>query len=325
MAYRKTFKLSDESVNSHGFWCRTAGARLSAFQNNAPLYYSHRTWELPVGHVENIRVENGAIMGDVVIDGGDQREKDYIRKIEAGDIKGVSLGIDPIKWSEEPMFLKDGQTAPTLWEWEPYELSLEPIPSNKAALALRKNNSVITLSADAPSDFIPSLKSQKNMKAIALKLGLTADATEQEILNAISGVQLSASNAEDMRKHIVELGKNDLETEEKKALFEDLVKTNFNQAVKFLQLSKAPSGSPTGGEKAPTGGEKAPAAAPVTKVSDLIKKGEKPVELSKDDKTCYDYLQKKDPVELARIHKEEPEKYAQLAKDYEAGKRYTGN
>jgi len=45
--------------------------------------------------------------------------------------------------------------------------------------------------------------------------------------------------------------------------------------------------------------------------------GKKTVELS------FDYLQKNDPEELRRIHKEQPDEYVRLSKEYAAGKRYT--
>lgn len=321
MAFRKRYQLSDETVNSHGFWVRLAGMRLDAFKRNAPLYYDHRTWEIPIGHLEEIEVENGRLMGTVVIEGADQREKEYIRKIENGDLKGISLGLDPKQWSDDPLFLKEGQTKPTLWECEPYEASILGMPSNTNSLALRNGSSVINLSsADAnTASFIPSLKPIENMKAIALKLGLKEDATEQQILDAIAGVQLSASNG---RKQFVELAKQELE-EDQFAHFQKLVEKDFDLATDYLKLHRktaAPAAA------APAAAAPAAEAKTTTTVASLIKEGKQELgrnDDSKADKTCYDYLQKHNPVELTRIHKEDPAKYAKLAADYAAGVRYT--
>jgi HK97 family phage prohead protease len=329
MAFKKTFILSDESINSYGFWVRTAGMKLERFKANAPLFYDHRTYEMPIGHVENIRVENGKLLGDVIIDGADQREKDFIRKVENGDLKGVSLGFDVIQWSEDPLFIKEGQTAPCLWESEPYEASLTPMPANGNALVLRKDGSVINLSSEAVvTNIIPTLKNlDMEKKLLAVKLGLSESASETEISERLTKLMHDAANAEAMRKHIGELAAAELDTPEKQALFTELSKNSFENAMSFLKLNKkvvAPVADAEA-EDAPPAAAPGKAIVKDLKVSDLIEKGK--ANLSKtaangDAKDCYDYLQKHNPAELSRIRTEDPEKYLELAKAYGTGKRY---
>ena len=319
MAFKKRFQVSDESINCYGFWIRTSGVRVEQAKKNCPAYYNHKTWEVPLGHWEDIRLEGDKIYATIVIEGGNEEEKEYIRKIENGDIKGASGGFDPLKWSTEPLHLKDEQTAPTLWESELFEISLAPLPGNKNALALRTKDGLITLSDSNKGNLIPDLNTNSNMKQIALKLGLSENATEQEIFAAIVNLQskaATAENADEMRKHIEETASTELDTEDKKKLFAELCKTNLKQALTFLNMNKKPVETPAT-EGTVTNKKE-------VKVTDLIQSGKTKLSSNEDDKNSFDYLQKNNSVELARIRKEEPDTYAQLASDYSKGVRYMG-
>lgn len=326
MAFKKRFCLSDESINDYGFWIRTAGIDLTQAKRNCPVYFNHATWSIPLGHAENFSVEGDKVFCDVVIEGGNEDEKTYIRKIENGDIKAVSGGFDVKEWSDNSLALKEGQTRPTVWASELFEVSLAPLPGNKNALALKKPDGVVTLSAENQNQHLPHLKKDPDMKQIALKLGLPEAATEAEIIAAIVRLNRTKKNAELMRKHIEESASAQLADDGQKALFAQLCKSDFNAALSFLQLNK------NGGSEAPEG---APAVAGVkggvvkdVKVSDLIQQGKQNLSKSApaaDGKDSFDYLQKHNPVELSRIRKDEPERYAELAKAYSGGVRYTGN
>ena len=313
MAFKKTFVLSDESVNTYGFWILTAGIDLSAVQKNCPLFYEHRTYELPLGHVENIRLNGNQVLGDIIIDGGNEEELEYIRKIENGDIKGCSFGIDPITWSEEPDLIKQGQTRATLSKCKPFEVSLSPLPSNQNALALRNGNDLISLSAATQYEFIPDLKTQNNMKKIAVLLGMAETATEDQLCEAVRGIQLKAGTVESLQKTIedtVTIGLG----EPQKAFFLNLSKINMSAALEFLALNKteAPAAAPAA----------APVVAKAVKIADLIQLKKADADTATDPKNCFDYLQKHNSVELSRIRKEEPEKYEQLVEMYGKGERY---
>ncbi len=309
MAFKKTFVLSDETVNSYGFRIITAGIRLDNARKNLPCFYDHKTWEIPLGHWENLRVENNRLLGDLIINGDNDREKSYINKIENGDIKGASIGADPITWSDSPMVLNQGQTRPTLTECDLFEASITPLPGNTGALALKHKENLVTLSANNSNDIIPQLKKEPNMKAIALKLDLKEDATEGDILQAIGNIQLSKTNAEAMNATVLAEAQKDLK-EDQKEIFVSLSKTDPVQALKYVQMCKI------------TPDVAAPAANGKTAtIAEMIKLG-KETPASTEGKNSYDYLQKHNAVELARIQKEEPEKYAQLAREYGQGVRY---
>jgi len=309
MAFKKTFVLSDEAVNSYGFRIITSGIRLENAKRNLPCFYDHRTWEVPLGHWENLRVEGVKLLADLVIEGVSDEEKEYIRKIQNGDIKGASVGADPITWSEDPMLLLTGQTRPTLIDCELFEASITPLPGNQNAMALRREKSVVVLNSTT-ENFIPLLKTHTDMKAIALKLGLAETATENEILAAIGTIQLSVQQGNEFRTNILSGAEQNIK-EDAKEIFVTLSKTNPLQALKFAEANKVVETT----EVVETTVKKD------VKLSSLIQKKK---EGEEDEKNTYDYLQKKNPVELARIRSEEPEKYKQLAQDYQKGVRYSG-
>jgi hypothetical protein len=323
MAFRKRFQLSDESLNDYGTWLVTAGCFDTDFRNNAPLFFNHQTYNMPLGHVENLTIENGKYYGDIVIDGVSDDEKEAIRKINNGDLKGVSMGVDILELSTDPMYLKPGQALPTVIRWAPYELSLTPLPANKNSLVLRRNGRTLELNEKTkpeelklflqPSNEAIISKTEKDMKSIALKLGLPETATESEILQAIVNLQLSSANAEAMRTHIEAAAGELLETEQAKTLFAELSKTNFKQALSFLELNKKPVAASTETK-----------VIKDVKLSSILKKVKEEESGNDDDTKSFDYLQRHNPAELARIRKEEPDKYMQLAKGYQSGIRYKG-
>lgn len=320
MAFKKRFKVSDESLNSYGFWVSTTGMDIVQAQRNCPAYFNHRTWEVPLGHWEDITKEaNGDVYATLVIDGATDEEKTYIRKIENGDLKGCSVGLDPVAWSADVLMQKMGQTRETLVQSVLFEISIAPLPGNSNALALRKGNT-IELTSDSTS-FIPSLNIT-TMKAIALKLGLPENATEQQIIDQIATVQLAAKHAALMRAHIDKEAEKALSDDKEKQLFVTLSKSDVGAALEYLAIATGKAADKP--EEKTSQQQGTQQQAPV-RVTDLIKPGvqasRQPDEAGKD---TFDYLQKHNPVELARIRREEYEKYLQLAKDYKNGVRYKG-
>lgn len=325
MAFRKTFVLSTEDVNTYGFWIRTAGIKLDNAKKNCPAFYDHRTWEEPIGHWENLRVQDGKLLGDVVIEGADDREKMYIRKIENGDIKGASGGFDPFVWNDSPEVLKQGQTRPVLDECELFEGSITPLPGNQSALALKNESSLIVLNA-TNQNIIPNLKTEPDMKQIALSLCLSETATEQQITEAVKLLLSKAANVDAMQKVIEEHVASKLEGKQKD-FFISLSKTNMQEAMNFLALNKTaeaveetPAATTTGTPAATTGKT---AVVKDVKVSTMLQRGNAAAAPA-ENKECLDYLRKHNPTELARIRKDDPEQYAQLAREYNEGVRYTG-
>lgn len=324
MAFRKKFIVGDESFNTYGTWLLNAGADMSYIEKYSPAYYDHKDWEVPIGHWENIKLNaDGKWEAEIVIEGADEREKMYIRKIENGDIKGASFGLDIIETSDEPIYLKQGQTRRTVIKWQPYEISITPSPGNaNASVVLRNQTQSIRLnSSNTESDILekvlPNIKNSnqlKKMDKIALALGLPADAAEATILDALKIVLSKSTQTETLSKHFEDLAKESLNEEHHK-FFVELNKTNPAQALEFLKLNRV------------TVEPIEPAAATATtKVSEVIaaakahlKKGEQTTK-EEGDKETYEYLSKNNPNKLLQLKRTEPEKFKVLEQAYIANR-----
>ena len=195
---KKTFVLSDESVNSYGFRIVTSGISLERFQKNPIMLWNHtRAWRdaedviLPIGRWENLRKEDGKLLGDTCFDMDDPFAAKIANKVEKGFIKSCSVGIEKVELSDAPEYLLPGQTRMTVTRSMLLEASLTDIPSNANAVSLYDDKgNMIELSAEVVDNTIGLLninnqnqnEPNMNFKLIALKLGLSENATEAEIL-----------------------------------------------------------------------------------------------------------------------------------------------
>jgi hypothetical protein len=317
MAFRKRFVISDESLNSYGTWLLSSGARMESFKKNAPCFYNHRVYDLPVGHWENISLDKttGQWSAEVVIEGGNDYEKEIIRKIENGDIKGASMGVDILALSEDPKHIKPGQRRPTVTLWSPYECSLTPTPSNANALVLRQQDKGLQLSGEAADDLVnqilPLINNSRNMKRLFLKLGMKEDATEDEAIAALEAIQHQAAKADGLKTMLDKLAEKALD-EKTLPLFRELSEESPKSAAKVLELA--------------TGKESAGAEGGKEKVSDLLEAAKlmlrsKEGKEGQQDKETFDYLQKNDPQKLLNLKRTEPDKYNRLVQEYLAGKK----
>ena len=196
----KRFVISDESVNEFGFWLSTAGGDLSQFEKNPIMLWMHnrafrgtKDEVLPLGHWENIKVENGQITADAVFD-ADEFSQSISAKVESGTIRMASAAIRPIDQSEDVSLLKPGQTRATVTKWQLLEASVCDIGANFNALVLYdENDNLVKLSDDIKDLKFPNIlktKSDTKMKkVIKLFSDLTEDATEDQLAAKVSELQ----------------------------------------------------------------------------------------------------------------------------------------
>jgi HK97 family phage prohead protease len=190
---KNTFVLNDESGNAYGFRVITAGINLEQYKNNPVMLWNHTRSSsdkentiLPIGRWENLRVEDGKLLGDTCFDMDDPFAVKIANKVEKGFIKASSLGIEPVELSDAPEDIVVGQTRKTVKRSELLEASITDIPSNANTVTLydAKGNT-IELTAESVNCTIGLINNQnqnnQNMKFIALKLGLSENATEAEI------------------------------------------------------------------------------------------------------------------------------------------------
>ena len=136
----KSFVLSDESVNTYGFRCLTAGGDLKQFKRNPVMYFNHNDWDMPIGRWENIRVEDGQLLADPVFDDEDPKAAEIAGKVERGFLKMSSIGFRIVDKSDDPVNMLPGQRLPTVTKWQLREASIVGIGSNHNAIRLYDDN-----------------------------------------------------------------------------------------------------------------------------------------------------------------------------------------
>lgn len=188
----KRIVISDESINSYGFWVKTDGINLEVFSRNPVMLYNHNRYgggtvhdQLPIGKWKDLRVENGVLTGEPVFDQNDEFAVKIKQKYEAGILSACSMGFRALEWSSEPSLLKEGQTAATVIKSLLLEISICDIPSNpNATVVLYDDNSEIVNLSELPNLAIgPKINNMS--KEIALKLGLAENADSQSCVDAI--------------------------------------------------------------------------------------------------------------------------------------------
>jgi hypothetical protein len=201
VAKQKPIILSDESINSYGFRVLTNGIALGDFLKNPIMFYNHDRDALPIGKWEDVKVEDGKLIASPNFDDNDPFAVQIQSKYVQGILNAASMGIDILDVSEEPGLILAGQRRGTIVKSSLFEASIADIPSNKSCIKLHFKKENITLSGQFPEAFLtdnlPLINQPKNMKQIALKLGLPETATEAEIVSAIERNNLKLQGATD--------------------------------------------------------------------------------------------------------------------------------
>lgn len=245
----KRMILSDESLNSYGFWVKTDGISLERFLKNPIMLYNHhrtgagKTDEiLPIGRWEEIEVRDGVMTGVPVFDENDEFAQKIKSKVENGFLTGCSIGIRVTSWSENKEDLKQGQVYPTAMTCELMEVSVVDIPANPnsagGVILYDKEENVITLADGVlPEGIINKLNINKMSKEIALKLGLSETASPEECTRAIDALKADKTRLE---KENSDLKKEKVETlkAETAQLIDDAIKTGRIDAKAKGQFEK---------------------------------------------------------------------------------------
>lgn len=195
----KRVRISNESVNCYGFRVLTAGIDVEQYKRNPVLLYMHERGNV-VGYVNDLKVENDEITGELMFDCASEQSERCQKQFEFGSLRMVSAGLEIIETSEDPTMLVPGQTRPTITKSRLFEVSVADVGANDDAIVLEKDGKRIMLSKDGTCG-LPLIthnnnQSNKDMeqKVIALQLGLPETATEKEINEKL--VQLKALQQE---------------------------------------------------------------------------------------------------------------------------------
>ena len=194
--------ISNSKLNSFGFRVLTSGIDITQYLRNPIMLWMHnrafrgeKDEVLPLGTVNNVRIEGDELLGTLNFDEADEFSRTIKAKWDAGTLKMVSAGLDPIERTEDPDLLLPGQRYETVSKSKLIEISVADMGANDDALALYNDGKLITLKAGGENEFLKPINNhlnEKSMKLIALKLGLSETATEPEILAKIAEITLSA-------------------------------------------------------------------------------------------------------------------------------------
>lgn len=237
------FIVSDESVNHYGFRVWSKGIDLSSFKKNPVMLYHHNDQLLPIGHWENLRLdEQGVIKATPVFDEDDEFAVRIKKKVEKGFIKMASVGLaPPYQFSADSQYLLPGQKKPTLVSCRLREISITPFGGNSNAFRLYdKDGNEMNLSDTTKlfEEKTSKPKSTKTMEDNNLKILLTTS------LNLSEGIPNS-----DLVKHCLNLSqkatsleaeKNDLQKQLddlKKEKEVELKENLVNQAVSDKKIT----------------------------------------------------------------------------------------
>lgn len=221
-------------INTSGLNCYkgrvlTAGIDLTQFNRNPILLFMHRRafdGTLPIGRVENMRIDGDKLIGTPVFDENDPFAKQIADKWEHGFLRMCSAGLEILETSVDPADLLEGQTRATVTRSRLEEVSIVDIGGNDDALQLRHAGKLLTLAADEASDVLPLVelaapnaketdnadpsansnplnKNKMNKETLQL-LGLGDNATEQEIHERVKLLKEKADGAERLQLTAIE-------------------------------------------------------------------------------------------------------------------------
>lgn len=133
---KKTFCLSDESVNCYGYRVLIGGGDYEQFKKNPVMLYAHDGSTLPIGRWENLREEGGRLYADAAFDEEDATAMEIARKVAKGIIKCCSIGFDVLETDDREEMKLPGQEGCTVTKWRLMECSICPVGANMNAMAL---------------------------------------------------------------------------------------------------------------------------------------------------------------------------------------------
>jgi len=306
MTKKRTVVISTSRLNRKGFRVLSTGIDVEQYKKNPVLLWMHnRPWRgtkdevMPLGTVKDIRLEGDQWVGELDFDMDDPFAAKVAQKWDKGIYQMVSCGLTPVEFSEAEEHILPGQRYATLSKSRLDEISVVDIGANDDALSIKNNDTgnYVMLNDKADMSFLPlinPISNNKNseMKNIAIKLGLAADASEEQILAAIK----------ERDNRIVELQSNEA------AIRLQAITSAVDSAIKEKRITQAQKdhfvklGQTTNLE---TLQQTLSFIEPVTKPSELIKPGgqEKKVELT--DKKWADLKAE----EIEKLKSEQPDQY----------------
>lgn len=324
-------------VNRYGFRMLASGIKLDAYNKNPILLYAHQRPNrdnpqiTPVGKMHDIRLdENGRLIGDMEFDADDDFAVKLEKKWKKGMLNTVSLKAEVLAVSDEPEFILEGQEYPTVISSLLEEVSIEPIPGDAEAVALRLYHKddperMVVLSNDHQDNIeslFPKPKSKTNMKLIQLAftgqkiVSLAKDATEEQMAEAITNLVEKANESVTLAAQVAQ---KDTEITTLKKKLEDVELSAKEEKANALVDAAVSAKKITPSEKesfvelAKTNFDAVKKILDAKKGFTSVTDGLQPEGESKYAKLSWDELDRKNL--LASVKSEEPETYKNKFKE----------
>ena len=126
--------ISTSGLNCYGSRVLTSGIDLTQYQKNPVLLWMHRRSyngkDMPIGRMENLRIDGDRLIGTPVFDENDEFAKQIASKWENGFLRMASAGIEIVETSDAPEHLLQGQTRATITRCKLEEVSIVDIGGN---------------------------------------------------------------------------------------------------------------------------------------------------------------------------------------------------
>lgn len=306
--------LTSGQVNRFGYRVLPEGGKLDAYQKNPTLLWNHDGHKLPIGRIEDIRLEGGKLTGVPVFDEDDDFALKCKKKYENKFINACSIYHNPLTVSDDAELMIQGQTRATVTEWELLEVSLVNTPGDAGSTRLNLDR------GETLDDVIPKItklnaKEMDNKNSIPTEitqaLQLSADASVTDTVGAINALKDETKNALSAKVDLlIENGKElGVVNDQNEDRYRKLAMKDFENTSEIIKLSirKDPEDDGKGDRKKET-------------LKDVLEKNRK---LSKkkgdqeeEEKETFAYLSLNNPKKLNKIRMEDPERYNKLAAEY---------
>lgn len=321
------FIVNTENVNSYGYRIITEGIETTQYERNPVVLFMHQrpdykaTGDEVIGRAR-LAKEGDQLLAYITFDTENEFASKIEKKVKGDFIRMCSMYADVIEASSDQALAKPGQKYETITKCKLVEISIVDIGGNDDAIRLSSGGS-------SPKIKLLNQKTENKMselKTIALALGKPADASESELLNTVTELKLAKTAADtkatEWEGKYVALQKSEATTIVNKAVKlglipEDLAEGQISLFEKDfdgqkVKLSKLIDDKEA--EDVKTGKNAV--------IGAVVLAGGKQTPQSTTDES-FDFLQKNDAVKLSKMRTEDPVKYAQLAKGYADGVRWT--
>jgi HK97 family phage prohead protease len=309
------FIICTPEVNRYNYRVLPEGVRTDNFQKNPVALWMHDTNKLPVGRWENLRIEDGNLVGTAVF-ASDETGQRLKQLAEDRILSAVSMGFIPIAHSDEPDMAMPGQSYATVTDAELYEISFVTVPGNPGAVRLLQLSGAGV--GDADVSILPPLKQnldEMNEKFLQA-LGLEAKTGDDAALAAIEKLKADAAKAQALQVQAVTAlmaaGRaKGIVTDENEAHYARLAAADLEAVNQLFSLS-APAAPAQ--EAAPEAKPDAKAEASYVSLTQALQVlAAKKIEADPKAAWGFDDWSKQDPAGLLAMKKADPERYAALA------------